>query len=332
MRKIVFICLGVLILSMILIPLIFNLVFSENTIINESDQFIEMTINEKSNIQVGVYREATDTIEQYSLEEYVRGVVAAEMPINFQLEALKAQAIAARTYIVKIMVTKDYAGLPEGAMVTDTTKHQVLLSDLELKRNWGSNYSDNISKLNQVINETEGQVIVYNNQPIDALYFSTSNGYTENSEDYWQIEVPYLKSVASTWDQESPMFQASKTISFDELKNQLGIDPSIASTTNQKWIEIISMTDGNRVEKIKIGDFNYSGREIREYFNLNSSDFTIDVTEDGITFYTRGFGHGVGMSQYGANGQAKEGNSADDIIKYYYTDVEIRNIEEWIKE
>lgn len=331
MRKIVFICIIVLLASMILIPLLFNLVFTENTVQVSTNQFVDLAINEKTNIQVGVYRGAKDTTEYYGLEEYVRGVVAAEMPIDFELEALKAQAIAARTYIVKKIIKNEYENLPDGAIVTDTTKHQVFLSEEELKRNWGSNYTEKISKLNQVVNETQGQVIVYNDQPIDALYFSTSNGFTENSEDYYQVEVPYLKSVESNWDVSSPKFETKKTISFAEAEEILAIEAVVMSSTDSTWIEIIEKTDGNRVKKIRIGNSYYTGREIRELFNLSSSDFTVEVTGDGLVFHTNGFGHGVGMSQYGANGLAQVGTSAEDIIKYYYTDVEMQNIEKWVK-
>jgi len=143
--------------------------------------------------------------------------------------------------------------------------------------------------------------------------------------------VPYLRSVESPWDFSSPKFQTSKNVSFSEIKSQLNVNTSIAASLNQQWIQILETTEGKRVKKIKVDDKTFSGREIREAFDLNSSSFTMELTENGIIFHTKGYGHGVGMSQYGANGMAMERKSAEEIIKYYYTGVEITNIEKWLK-
>ena len=330
MKKMILLVLLVLLFTMIVVPLLFVAFYNEGD--PESiENKIKLEIDPNKNVIVTVYRTKSNTIEPYPLEEYVRGVIAAEMPINFELEALKAQALAARTYIVKKIIDKDFTDAANGAMVMDTIKDQVYKSDDELKKLWGYNYQENISKLNQAINETSGQVITYQGLPITALYFSTSNGYTENSEDYWQKEVPYLRSVESPWDFSSPKFQTSKNVSFSEIKSQLNVNTSIAASLNQQWIQILETTEGKRVKKIKVDDKTFSGREIREAFDLNSSSFTMELTENGIIFHTKGYGHGVGMSQYGANGMAMERKSAEEIIKYYYTGVEITNIEKWLK-
>ncbi len=331
MKKIILIFTLILTASMIFIPILFVTVLKDDQAPTVRQQNIELERDSEKNVQVNVYRNSTKMIETYSLEEYIRGVVAAEMPSDFELEALKAQAIAARTYIVKKIINKDYIDVPNGAMVTDTIKHQVFLSEEELKNNWGLSYPEKISKINQAINETNGQVIVYQGKPIDALFFSTSNGYTENSEDYWMKEIPYLRSVASPWDLESPKFDSSKSISFSEIKEKLNVDPVVMVSSGEKWIEIIETTEGNNVKQIKIGELLLSGREVRETFNLNSSAFTYQINEDEIVFHTKGYGHGVGMSQYGANGMAEEGKTAQEILKYYYIGVEIKGIDEWVK-
>lgn len=332
MRSISFILLSVLTASMLVIPAFFVLFFDNDDKLStrEMDK-VELELDPNQNVLVPVYRSQQKTIEVYPLEEYVRGVVAAEMPIDFELEALKAQAIAARTYIVKRIIDKDYKDVPDGAIVTDTIQHQVFLSDEELKKLWGINYNGRISKLNKAVNETYGQVITHNGQPINALYFSTSNGYTENSEEYWQKEIPYLRSVASPWDTASPKYSSTAFVSFSTLYETLNINSTVASANNSDWIKILELTTGNRVDKLKVGDKVYSGREIRELFKLNSSSFTFEVNDEGVLFSTNGYGHGVGMSQYGANGMAKEGKSAEEIITYYYTGVEITDIDRWVK-
>jgi len=332
MRPTVILLLIVLAASMILIPTFLVLVLNDDqTKAKSNEKNVDLEVDPTKSVQVKVYRSNLDKIETYNLEEYVRGVVAAEMPINFEIEALKAQAIAARTYIVKKIIDKNYSDVPSGAMVTDTVKHQVFLSEEELKRQWGLNYEENISKLNNAVNQTNGQVITYNGKPIDALYFSTSNGYTENSEDYWEKEVPYLRSVASPWDLDSPKYNDTTFVPFSEIESVLKIDTAVISTSGQEWIKILGTTTGKRVKEIKIGDRILTGREVRTLFKLDSSSFTWELKADGIQFYTKGYGHGVGMSQYGANGMAKEGTKAIDIIKHYYTDVSITSIENWIK-
>lgn len=332
MRPIVLVLLTVLAASMIIIPAFFVFIFNEEEIeASGNNENVQLQIDPKQNVIVTIYRSNTKTIESYPLEEYVRGVVAAEMPVEFEQEALQAQAIAARTYIVKRIIEKSYTDVPEGAMVTDTVSHQVFLSEADLKKKWGFNYEEKIAKLNKAVNETSGQVITYNNRPIDALYFSTSNGFTENSEEYWMKEVQYLRSVESSWDKESPKFNATKFVPYTEIETKLNVDASVLASSGQDWIKILSLTEGNRVKELKIGEMVLSGREAREYFDLNSSDFTWQIQGDGILFYTKGFGHGVGMSQYGANGMAEEGKTAEEIINHYYSNVEITNIDQWIK-
>ncbi|MGD9677926.1 MAG: stage II sporulation protein D [Vulcanibacillus sp.] len=331
MKKVILIFIIILATSMISIPIIFVTIFDDDRAPTVRNQNIELKQDIQKYIQINIYRDKTKKIETYSLEEYIRGVVAAEMPSDFEIEALKAQAIASRTYIVKKIINKEFTDVPDGAMVTDTVKHQVFLSEEELISMWGLDYPDKISKINQAVNETNGQVIVYQGKPIDALFFSTSNGYTENSEDYWLREVSYLRSVTSPWDLQSPKYFGSTKIPFSEIENKLNIDNSVMVSSAQKWIEILETTEGRSVKQIKIGDKTMTGREVRETFNLNSSTFTVEITDKEVIFSTRGYGHGVGMSQYGADGMAKEGKTALEIVKYYYTGVDIKNIDEWIK-
>lgn len=283
------------------------------------------------NIQIAVYRTSTGTIENVPLESYIRGVVASEMPAEFELEALKAQALAARTYIIRRLVDKDLTDSPEGSVVTDTEKHQVYQNDAELQERWGIEYERKISRINQAINETVGQVLTYEGRPINATFFSTSNGYTENSEDYWSTAIPYLRSVASPWDQESPRYKEQITLSIGDFQKYLGLkNLSLSVGTNQSFSEVLSRTTGNRINQIKIGDQIFTGKEVRELLGLSSSHFEWKLEDSKVVINTLGWGHGVGMSQWGANGMAAEGYSYEQIVNYYYKDVQIQDYRQWL--
>jgi stage II sporulation protein D len=283
------------------------------------------------NIQIAVYRTSSKTIENVPLESYIRGVVASEMPAEFELEALKAQALAARTYIIRRLVDKDLSDAPEGSIVTDTEKHQVYQSETELQERWGIEYERKISRINQAINETVGQVLTYEGRPINATYFSTSNGYTENSEDYWSTALPYLRSVASPWDKDSPRYKEQIKMGIEDFQKYLGINNiALPAGTNQSFGEVLSRTTGNRINQIQIGDQIFTGKEVRELLDLSSSDFEWKLENSEIIISTIGWGHGVGMSQWGANGMAAEGHTYEQIVKYYYKDVQIQDYRQWI--
>ncbi|WP_339060897.1 stage II sporulation protein D [Tepidibacillus marianensis] len=330
-RPMFFVFLFILGVAMIFIPALFTVFGASKPIEIPSTKKVALKVDPNHTTKVTVYRNALKKVETYPLEEYIRGVVTAEMPIDFEKEALKAQALSARTYIIKRILEKDNSGIPGGAMVTDTVQHQVFISDSELQKRWGLNYSANISKLNQAINETMGQVLSYDGAPITAVFFSTSNGYTENSEDYWSKKVPYLRSVASPWDKASPKYQSTMVVPFNDVKAKLKVDAAVLTSTGQSWIKVMEKTDSGRVKKIQVGDKVVTGREMRDLFDLRSSDFTMEVKNQQVIFHMVGYGHGVGMSQYGANGMAKEGKKAEDIVKYYYQGVKIEDYGKWVK-
>ncbi|NKI20969.1 stage II sporulation protein D [Paenibacillus dendritiformis] len=300
-----------------------------------------MTGTPEGGTEVRVYLANARKIENVPLEQYVRGVLAAEMPADFELEALKAQAIAARTYIVRRLRSGDTAGVPEGADVTDTVAHQAYIPLDELAKR----PERMIARLNQAVNETRDQVVTYQGEPIMAAFFSTSNGYTENAEDYWKNPVPYLKSVPSPWDQaESPRYAETVELPLNEVLDKLGLTPAavpgLAQATRQGGtgnsssgtrpggglaadVRILSRTAGKRVEEVQFGSKRFSGRDIREKLNLRSSAFDWERDGDKLRITTYGYGHGVGMSQYGAQGMAKQGAGAERILTYYYTGVRL---------
>ncbi len=267
---------------------------------------------QEDDLIVTVLRTQSSTVENVPLEEYVVGVVATEMPADFELEALKAQALSARTYIVKTKLSQKDS---TDSDVTDSTKDQVYKNDQELRKLWGNDYEWRIDKIQQAVNETRGLVLTYDGQPITASFFSTSNGRTENSEDYWTSPLPYLRSVDSHWDVDSPKFDNTVTISATDFEKKLGVKIDKGQTV----VEPNKRTEGNRVANITIGGKSFTGKEIREKLGLRSSDFVMKRDGQKITISTKGFGHGVGMSQYGANGMAKEGKKYTEIVAHYYS-------------
>lgn len=289
--------------------------------------------------EVKVYRSTSKKVEKIQLEDYIVGVVAGEMPAEFEMEALKAQALAARTYFIQRLAVKDYHDVPAGAQVIDTVKNQVYLDQKQRRENWGIDYGWKERKVEQAVQETAGDILTYNQQPIMASFFSTSNGYTENSEDYWGGEkIPYLRSVSVPWDQASPKYLATATFTLSNFEKKLNtriarsaLAVGAKGTSNPSWVKILSWTQGKRINQIKIGDKSYSGREIREKLGLNSSQFAISYQKNTVTITTTGYGHGVGMSQWGANGMAKEGKTAEEIVKYFYKGIQIERDDKWIK-
>ncbi|MGI6309159.1 MAG: stage II sporulation protein D [Bacilli bacterium] len=264
----------------------------------------EIIKEEPKEATVSLYR-YNGTIEQISLEDYVTGVVSAEMPALFHGEALKAQSVAARTYALK--------RIHEGKVLTDTNSHQIYKDNNQLKAQWGGNFNTYYNKIKNLVASTKGQYLAFNGYYIDALYHSTSNGKTEDPINVWGGSFPYLKSVNSPWDLNANTYAREVSKTFNEASSILGFNFNYDTK-----VQTVSKTTGDRVKEIIIGEKSYSGVQIRTLFGLRSADFDISVTNNNITFKTRGYGHGVGMSQYGANGMGKEGYTYRQILNHYY--------------
>ncbi|HET7657519.1 MAG TPA: stage II sporulation protein D [Bacillales bacterium] len=277
-------------------------------------------------LEVTVYRSSEKKVQTVPIEQYVIGVVASEMPADFEMEALKAQALAARTYIVNYLLNSPDMNIPENADVTDTIINQVYMDDQQLKKLWGSDYDWKMAKIKKAVASTKGQIITYKGKPITASFFSTSNGYTESAGAYWQHNIPYLKSVPSPWDLHSPKYFSREKIPVSEVDQQL----DVKLNGNGRIGKVIQTTPGHRVGKIRIDGKDFTGREVRKLLNLRSTDFTMKQEGDQVVITTRGWGHGVGMSQYGANGMAKQGKNYKEIIKHYYSGVSISNMNRYM--
>ncbi len=272
--------------------------------------------NNQEPIKVRLLKESDNSITEINLEDYIVGVVSAEMPASFEEEALKAQAVAARTYAMYKIETRDL----EYDLIIGT-KDQAYKDNRTLLSTWGLSFFSNYLKIRNAVKETQGQIVTYEGNTINAFYFSMSNGYTENSEFVFMENLPYLNSVDSLWDNNSlANFEYTYTFTKEEFCSALEITCDNIVITN----EVRSST--NRVNTITINDKTYKGTEVRTKLGLRSTDFTITLNESDITITTKGYGHGVGMSQYGANGMAKEGYTYDEILKHYYQNTEIENI------
>lgn len=283
-----------------------------------SEDTIELKLNYGSDRVIRVKRVNGGSIDNISLEEYIVGVLAGEMPIYFELEALKAQAVAARSYALKRMeYNKD-----NEYDVVDSIMNQVYLDRDYLKEAWGSSYTSNINKLIRAVNETSGEYLDYDGGIADALFFSTSNGYTENSDVVFSFDVPYLKSVDSKWDESvSSVFYSSITISVSDFLQKMKI-----SNSDKVVFSDIVKSDTGRVISININGVDFKGMDVYNNLGLKSLDFSLEQVGSNVVINTSGYGHGVGMSQYGALGMAKNGYNYRDILFHYYTGVTIKKI------
>lgn len=277
-----------------------------------------------------VYHTKTDSTEILSADDYIRGVVAAEMPVEYPLEALKAQAAAAFTYAAAQRAyhkahPKAAASI-NGADISDDTSHyQAYVSEEDARRRFGSDFDWQWAKLTQAVQAVHGLALTQNGRLINALYFSCSAGKTESSQSVWGDAVPYLVEVDSAWDSAAPDYKSTVRVSqpafqhavaSDYAGTALGADPS-------GWIDIVSRSDAGGVLTARVGGKLVSGASVQALFGLHSTHFDVQFADGVFVFTVLGDGHGVGLSQYGASVLAKRGESWQDIAKYYYAGIDI---------
>ena len=257
-----------------------------------------------------LYTAADLALLETELEEYVAGVVAAEMPAAFPEEALKAQAVAARTYQLRQMQA---AG--SDAVLYDVG--QAYLSVEEQKEKWGENYGFYAAKIRRAVRETAGEILVYEGEPILAAFHAQSGGRTEDAAHVWAEALPYLKSVDSSGDKMAPGHETEAVFSAAE----------VAETLGSADLTILRRTEAGYVAEVQAGENLLSGRQVREALGLRSANFTIEKEGGTLRFTTYGYGHGAGMSQYGAAFLAEEGKDYREILAHYYTDVTFAYLE-----
>ena len=266
-----------------------------------------------------------------TMAEYLPGVVRGEMPASFEPEALKAQAVAERTFIYYHMLGGRKAAHPDADVCMDYRCCNAWVSQEQAKSNWGDNYEEYDRKIQRSVEETDGQVMLYEGKPILAAFHSSSAGVTAKSSDAWVSDRPYLVSVESPENGDSvPNYYSVNTFTPEEFREKiLTAEPTaVLEGSPEGWVTDLQTNSSNRVESVTVGGVSFRGTEVRSILGLRSASFTVECGADGITFHVTGYGHGVGMSQYGANALAREGKTWREILQWYYRGV---SIETWEK-
>jgi len=280
---------------------------------------------------IAVFSEDTGEASPMPLEEYIVCVVGAEMPASFPLEALKAQAVAARTYAVRRMSA--YGGSPcgrgGGEICTDSGCCQAFKTVETLKERWGDDAKRNYDKVREAVYSTAAEVAVYGGKPIEALYHSAAGGRTEDAQNVFSQALPYLVGVDSPGEEASERFHEETRLSpkaFVSAVNGRWKGAGLRKSKLDKQVKILSRYESGQVKSIRLGGATVSGRDVRKLFGLNSANFTLDIGDD-VSIVTTGYGHGVGMSQYGARAMALEGRGYREILAHYYSGVVVAPME-----
>lgn len=299
----------------------------EQTTKNQTEISNKNTYNYSKYGTISLLHKKTGEVEQVKLDEYLCNVVSAEMPATFEQEALKAQAIVARTYTIYKILNKKH---DNADICDDSTCCQAWISKDDRLAKWEENQREsNWQKICSAVNETSGKIITYENKPIDAFFHSNSGGITEVPVNVWGgTGYPYLQSVETSGENTYTQYASEVTLSQEELINKLKEKYSDISIdfTNSEDIKILEYTESTRVKTVKFGNHEISGVEARTLFGLKSTNFEISRDGNNIKFSVKGYGHGVGMSQTGADSMAKNGSRAEEIIKHFYTGVEITEV------
>ena len=330
MKKIIVYLLVVIILCFS-IPIIFTKQFKDketvaNTNINIEKEAEGTSYDYQKYNNIKLLHEDNKKVEEINLDEYLYGVVSAEMPASFEEEALKAQAVVARTYTIYKIVNND--GKHDKADICDNSACcQAWISKEDRLEKWDEdNRDDYWNKIVKAVNDTQGKIITYDGKPINAFFHSNSGGKTEAPINVWGGSgYPYLQSVSTSGEDAYSQYSSEASFTkkeFEEKIKEVHSDFKI-DYKDKDCIKIEEYTDGDRVKTMKIGNLELSGVEVRNIFGLRSANFTVTINDDKIEFKVTGYGHGVGMSQTGADSLAKEGKNYEDIIHHFYTDVNI---------
>ena len=269
-----------------------------------------------------------DTTEQMTLERYLTGVVRGEMPASFEMEALRAQAAAERSYVYYQLAAGRKDAHPDADFCTDHTCCSAYLSETAAREKWGGDFAPWNTRVEQAVSDTDGQVVLYNGRPILAVFHSSSAGRTAAAGDVWSGDLPYLVSVDSPEGEETvPNYYSTVTFTAAEAKEKLlAAYPELKlSGTPDRWFGAAAENGSGRVETVSVGGTDIEGTELRRIFGLRSACFTVAADSKSVTFRVTGYGHGVGMSQYGANQLAREGKTWQEILEWYYTGATVGN-------
>lgn len=299
----------------------------ENVTQEQPEQEVETTIYDYQKYKtIKLFHSGSGQIEELPIDEYLYGVVSSEMPANYEAEALKAQAIVARTYTIYQIMNN--SGKHPGADICDKSSCcQAWISKDERLSKWAPEEAEsNWNKIVDAVNSTSGRIITYQNKPINAFFHSNSGGKTESSLNIWGgIDYPYLKSVETAGEEGYTQYSSEAKFTKEELLNKLKekYEDCEIDYSQENCIQILEYTTSGRVKTIKFGNKEIAGTEARTILGLRSTNFTFTISGNEVIFSVIGYGHGVGMSQTGADALAKSGSNCEEIIKHFYTDVEI---------
>lgn len=321
MKKII--CIAVLIAAvMLLLPLsVFTeqpVALATSAVIGSSSQTQAPAPSESFK----VYDAENKSITEMTAADYVFGVVAAEMPALYEPEALKAQAIAAYTFACS---RKADNSEQEYDITTDPATDQSFITEATARERWGENAELYVQKIKTAVNEADGYMITYNGTPITAVYHAISSGKTESCKDIWGTELPYLTTVTSEGDRLADGYISELALTAEELKEKFNGKVQFTADPLQYFSEAVR-TESGTVKEISLCGTTLSGSEIRELLDLRSSNFEVSYQGSKFTFTVYGYGHGVGMSQNGANYMAKQGSSFEEILCHYYTGCKVEKI------
>ncbi len=311
MEKLIVAIISSIVLGLLLPRLVFGIGQQEQTVAlspTQSTQQEQSVQPEKQHIPVLVEGSRIMVME---LEEYVRGVVLAEMPASFEMEALKAQAVVARTYALKRLQEGDRHS--DVAICADPGCCQAYLTDEAYLDDRGT--QGDIDRIKMAVEQTQGQVLTYEGKLAEATYFSCSGGYTEDAQAVWGTDIPYLQAVPSPGEEQADIYLKEVHFTKAELEKCLG---RTLQGTPESWLGKVTYTPGGGVDAMLFAGMRYTGVELRKLLNLSSTAFTMTAEKDGITVKTLGRGHRVGMSQYGADAMAVAGKDYEEILLYYY--------------
>lgn len=262
-------------------------------------------------------------VEELTLTEYLWRVVAAEMPASFETEALRAQAVCARTYTLWKM---EHGAHENADLCDDSSCCQAYITREEAGERWGEQAEEYTRRIAAAVEDTDGQVLTYEGEPILAAFFSSSVSATEDAAAVWGSSLPYLVSVSSPEGEEVPNYHSTVTLTAEELRalvEESGLGAALSEDPSE-WLGEVSYTASGRVAELGVGGVTLSGGAARTLFGLRSACFAVEEADGVFTFSVTGYGHGVGMSQYGANAMAREGEGWQDIVSHYYTGVTIQ--------
>ena len=324
----------IIFIILILLPVIFlDTEKGSTNVFNLSNENIVKSskITFPINGKVRLYHKEEDTVEELDLEDYIMGVVASEVPANFNEEALKAQAVAARTFYMSKRNNPCKDAKNKNAEICDTTNCQVYMSKADRFSKWSKIESEsNWSKIEKAVLDTKGQVLTYENSVLEyPQFFSVSSGKTEDAKDVFSVDIPYLKSEESKGEENAPKYKTTLEVPISEFISKINSQYKNANLEKgnlSSSIKIESYTQGGSVKGIRTGGEIIKGTEFRTLFNLNSTNFKLEFGDKSIKINCTGYGHGVGMSQWGANVMAKNGAKYNEILKHYYKGVEIQEI------